>query len=154
MGALFGKRRRRLDLAAAVGRLPRQAREAMLAGLSGETIIAGAYTDSRGGVCPMLAAHRRGVRTSGSEFARAWDLFTGARRPAPARPDDLRTLAELLEASLARETKPAVWMRPVRRYDDLCAALEDLGLDDGLTLDPIGGRRETRALAMTQEGLR
>src|SRR5262249_49438402 len=37
-------------------------------------------TDARGGVCPMLAAHRRGGRTNFLSFARAWDRFTRAGR--------------------------------------------------------------------------
>ena len=126
----------------------------MLDGLDSETIIAGAYTDSHGGVCPMLAAHRRGVRSNGREFARAWDLFTGARKPVAAAAEDLRILRSLLEASLQRESRAEAWLRPVRRYDDLCAALEDLGLDDGLDLDPIGGRRDRRHDALHPQGAR
>jgi len=57
--------------------LPVATREAMLAGVrAGERIIVGAYVDGRGGVCPMLAAHRRGARTNFLSFARAWDRFT------------------------------------------------------------------------------
>src|ERR1700684_3713335 len=38
--------------------------EAMLAGVrDGQPIIVGSYVDAEGGVCPMLAAHRRGGRT-------------------------------------------------------------------------------------------
>ena len=60
--------------------LPRDTRLAMLDAAREEPIIAGAYTDGRGGMCPMLAAHRRGARTSQLAFARAWDRVVGARR--------------------------------------------------------------------------
>jgi hypothetical protein len=135
---------RRQELVAAVEELPQRTREAMLEGLAGEKIIAGAYTDSRGGVCPMLAAHRRGERTSGAVFARAWDRFTGASRPVHADPDDLRTLRALLDKSLASNCAPQAWLRPVRRYDDFCSALEDLGVDEDVSLDSAGGRRPSR----------
>ena len=46
----------------AVEMLPVETKSAMLLGLEQETIITGAYTHD-GGVCPMLAAHRRGVRS-------------------------------------------------------------------------------------------
>src|SRR4051794_33000409 len=36
----------------------------MLEGIAANTIVAGAYTDGRGGICPMLAAHRHGGCTS------------------------------------------------------------------------------------------
>jgi hypothetical protein len=42
----------------------------MLDGIRSSPIVVGAYTDGRGGVCPMLAAHRRGGRTSFVSFAR------------------------------------------------------------------------------------
>src|SRR5215210_8724012 len=43
--------------------LPRATKLAMLEGIRETPIIAGAYTSSEG-TCPMLAAHRRGGRTS------------------------------------------------------------------------------------------
>jgi hypothetical protein len=65
----------------------------MLDGIANSRIIVGAYTDRQGGVCPMLAAHRNGGRTSLASFARAWDRYTDAtRRPldlAVAGPDEL-----------------------------------------------------------------
>jgi hypothetical protein len=63
----------------AVDCMPIATREAMLEGmLANERIIAGAYTDGFGGVCPMLAAHRRGGRVDFLSFAKAWDRFTRA----------------------------------------------------------------------------
>jgi hypothetical protein len=63
----------------------------------------GAYTDRDGRVCPMLAAHRAGGRTSLASFARAWDRYTCARRPRPASEREVRTLRSMLEASLMYE---------------------------------------------------
>jgi N-acyl-D-aspartate/D-glutamate deacylase len=72
----------------------------MLEGIQANEIIVGAYTDRSGRVCPMLAAHRHGGRTSLASFARAWDRYTCARRPRPATDRELRTLRAMLEASL------------------------------------------------------
>jgi len=86
----------------AIDCLPVGTREAMLTGLrANERIIAGAYVDRDGGVCPMLAAHRAGGRTDLLAFARSWDRFTrtsGTARAATAR--ELRILIAHLEASL------------------------------------------------------
>jgi hypothetical protein len=51
------------DLRLAIDCLPTSTRIAMLEGIRSNEIIVGAYTDG-GGVCPMLAAHRAGGRTS------------------------------------------------------------------------------------------
>ena len=81
--------------------MPARTREAMLDGLDHNEIIVGAYTDRRGRVCPMLAAHRHGGRTSLATFAKAWDRYTGAgSRPRPATQREIRTLRAMLEASL------------------------------------------------------
>jgi hypothetical protein len=72
----------------------------MLEGIGANDIIVGAYTDRDGRVCPMLAAHRHGGRTSLASFARAWDRYTCARRPRPATEREVRTLRAMLEASL------------------------------------------------------
>jgi hypothetical protein len=72
---------------------------------AGERIIAGAYVDGQGGVCPMLAAHRRGGRTDFISFARSWDRFTrvgGKARDATAR--EVGILAAHLEDSLTSVT--------------------------------------------------
>ena len=76
----------------------------MLDAIEHNRIIVGAYTDRDGGVCPMLAAHRNGGRTSYASFARAWDLYTGAgHRSRPATERELTTLSTMLEASLASD---------------------------------------------------
>jgi hypothetical protein len=84
----------------AIDCLPARTREAMLEGIGRNEIIVGAYTDRDGRVCPMLAAHRHGGRTSLASFARAWDRYTSARRPRPATDREVRTLRAMLEASL------------------------------------------------------
>ena len=96
-------RQRRLaqELRQAIDCLPERTREAMLDGIGQNEIIVGAYTDKKGRVCPMLAAHRSGGRTSLASFARAWDRYTGAgNRPRPATEREVRTLRAMLEASL------------------------------------------------------
>src|SRR5918994_1019946 len=77
------RRRPARDLRTAIDCLPLETREAMLTGVEANQIIVGAYTDRKGGVCPMLAAHRNGGRTSLASFAHAWDRYTGARRRPP-----------------------------------------------------------------------
>jgi len=67
-------------------------------------IIAGAYVDGHGGVCPMLAAHRRGARTNFLSFARAWDRFARAgRRARNATERERGILVRLLHSSLLSE---------------------------------------------------
>jgi hypothetical protein len=80
----------------------------MLRGVESNRIIVGAYTDRDGGVCPMLAAHRNGGRTSLVSFARAWDRYTGVRRrkARPATERELNTLRAMLEASIAVDELP------------------------------------------------
>jgi hypothetical protein len=75
----------------------------MLEGIDANPIIVGAYTDGSGGVCPMLAAHRRGGRTSLASFARAWDRYTEASGARRATGRELRVLSAMLEASLYYE---------------------------------------------------
>ena len=83
--------------------LPAHTRVAMLEGIRRWPIIVGAYTDRRGGVCPMLAAHRCGGRTDFLAFARAWDRFTHAKRPRRATEREVGVLIAYLEAGLAGE---------------------------------------------------
>ena len=95
------KRRRAAELRQAIDCLPERTRRAMLDGIDSNEIIVGAYTDENGGVCPMLAAHRNGGRTSLASFARAWDAYTGGWEGArPATKREVRTLRAMLEASL------------------------------------------------------
>ena len=117
----------------------------MLRGIDANPIIAGGYSDKRaGGICPMLAAHRNGGRTNLASFARAWDRFTGARRPRLATGRELRALRSYIELSLLEDEQPdslselaqrirrerparptkrrrrarlGAWLIPTRRYD-------------------------------------
>jgi hypothetical protein len=91
------------DLRLAIDCLPLRTREAMLDGIRAHDIIVGAYSDRHGGVCPMLAAHRHGGRTSFVSFARAWDRFSGAKRARRATRRELRVLESELEASIMGE---------------------------------------------------
>jgi hypothetical protein len=104
------RRRPARDLRTAIDCLPLQTRKAMLEGVEANRIIVGAYTDRNGGVCPMLAAHRNGGRTSLASFARAWDAYTGARRRCarPATERELNTLRAMLGASIAVDELPGL----------------------------------------------
>jgi hypothetical protein len=83
--------------------LPRHTRVAMLDGIERHEIIVGAYSN-RDGVCPMLAAHRAGGRTTAIAFAKAWDRFafraSRSRRPRRATARELMLLKVYLQASL------------------------------------------------------
>ncbi|MCW3041084.1 MAG: hypothetical protein JWM31_2989, partial [Solirubrobacterales bacterium] len=91
------------DLRLAIDCLPTRTRVAMLEGIAGNAIIAGAYSDGDGGVCPMLAAHRCGGRTNFISFAKAWDAFTGVKRARRATEREIRILRTHIEASLFAE---------------------------------------------------
>jgi hypothetical protein len=88
----------------AIQALPATTRAAMLQGIREHPIVCGAYTDGRGGICPMLAAHRHGGRVTLLAFARSWDAFARTRRVRRATARELRTLEDLLVASLADES--------------------------------------------------
>jgi hypothetical protein len=90
----------------AIDCMPVATREAMLRGVhSYERIIAGAYVDEQGGVCPMLAAHRCGGRTDFLSFAKSWDRFARPRKgKRAATPRELRILVAQLEDSLERSS--------------------------------------------------
>ena len=104
------RRRPARDLRTAIDCLPLHTRKAMLEGVEANRIIVGAYTDRNGGVCPMLAAHRNGGRTSLASFARAWDAYTGTRRrrARPATERELITLKAMLGASITVDELPGL----------------------------------------------
>jgi hypothetical protein len=129
----------------------------MLAGVESNRIIVGAYTDRKGGVCPMLAAHRNGGRTSLASFARAWDRYTGVRgrRPRPATDRELNTLRTMLEASIALDELPSLSdvareaqsrrarrLRVFRRFDEYERAVAELAVIRALNRP--GERTESR----------
>ena len=138
-------------LRAAVEMLPIETKRAMLAGLDGETIVTGAYTHD-GGICPMLAAHRRGGRTNRESFAHAWDRYTGANKGRHATEREIRTLRCMLEASLlesvdihsvtparAPKWEGSAWSRLFRRWDHYAATIGPL--EDAVA--PDRSREET-----------
>jgi hypothetical protein len=88
------------DLRLTIDCLPVRTRVAMLEGISTNEIIVGAYSDRKGGVCPMLAAHRCGGRTNFISFARAWDRFAHTKRARRATQRELGVLRSQLEGSL------------------------------------------------------
>ena len=134
------KRRATIEnLRTAIESLPRATKVAMLEGMASNEIIVGAYADGHG-ICPMLAAHRAGGRTSMISFARAWDRFAlgGARtcKPRPATARELLVLRSHLEASLLEEDTPVA--------DLACAIREHRELTDRraeIRPDPAPRRR-------------
>ena len=91
------------DLRQSIDMLPERTRAAMLSGLGTNTVITGAFTDGSG-VCPMLAAHREGVRTRCMGFPEAWDRFTGVHGRGITRPATQYEVLQLrmqIEESLA-----------------------------------------------------
>jgi hypothetical protein len=105
------------DLRQAVESLPRHTRVAMLDGIAGNEIIVGAYSTDDG-ICPMLAAHRAGGRTSVISFARAWDRFafrdSRSQRSRRATERELLILKSHLEASLLAEDAPEAALAAAR----------------------------------------
>jgi hypothetical protein len=134
-------RRPARELRIAIDCLPLQTRRAMLDGIDSNQIIVGAYTDRKGGVCPMLAAHRNGGRTSYISVARAWDRYTGAKRPRPATEREINTLRTMLEASISLDELPSISevareaqqlrdrrLRVFRRFDEYERAVAELAV--------------------------
>jgi hypothetical protein len=107
--------RRRRALSRAVWELSVECRRAVLVALEDQELIAGAYTDRHGRVCPMLAAFRHGARSGVGSFPGAWDRFTQARRPRAATPREREILRALLEESLAPPLEPTSQPRPVEQ---------------------------------------
>lgn len=109
------------ELGRAIDRLPVQTRTAMLDGIRANPIIVGAYTDNDGGICPMLAAHRNGGRTTLLAFARSWDRFAGARRVRKASRRELAVLERLLTQSLAQHSEPTDLGAAIAAHQELKA---------------------------------
>ncbi|HEX3690045.1 MAG TPA: hypothetical protein VHV28_10110 [Solirubrobacteraceae bacterium] len=100
----------------------------MLEAIAGNDIIVGAYSTGEG-ICPMLAAHRNGGRTSLIAFAQAWDrvAFRGERqaRARRATERELLILSSHLEASLLEDDIPAGELSAVRRGHEALMARYD-----------------------------
>src|SRR3954454_10803484 len=107
------RRSAREELRTAVECLPRRTRVAMLEGIRSNEIIVGAYVDRKGGVCPMLAAHRCGGRTDFLPLAHARERFTEAKRPRRATEREVAVLVTYLEASLLAEDVPDADLRAI-----------------------------------------
>jgi hypothetical protein len=136
------------ELRTAIELLPIETQEAMLEGMQSNDIIVGAYTDRRGGICPMLAAHRHGGRTDFAYFARAWDRYTKAKHPRPAHEREVRTLSAMLETSLAaHEARTTTFSRAIS--DHQAAARERRAAEARTTgfswLQGVGRREEPPA---------
>src|SRR5215211_5503729 len=125
-------------LQTAIECLPERTRRAMLQGVRENKIVVGAYTDGHGGICPMLAAHRNGGRTSFLSFARAWDAFarTESVRPATERElavlegaSDLAAAIAEHKASLARSRPKEIIARRLRPRRRISAAEVDRPAD-------------------------
>jgi hypothetical protein len=110
------------DLRLAIDCLPLRTREAMLDGIRSHEIIVGAYSDRAGGVCPMLAAHRCGGRTSFISFARAWDRFARAKRARAATARELGALEAHLTASILAESADADLGGAIAQHQSLVRA--------------------------------
>jgi hypothetical protein len=130
----------------AIDCLPVATRRAMLDGvLAQETIIVGAYTDGSGGICPMLAAHRRGGRTDFISFAKSWDRFArsrGGSRTATER--EVRILVAQLQASL-QEADGLELDRAISEHRTLIAQrIRRAGRRTSDEHDPVGEIRARR----------
>ncbi|HEX3978874.1 MAG TPA: hypothetical protein VHW96_21565 [Solirubrobacteraceae bacterium] len=120
------------DLRQAIDCLPRHTRIAMLEGIAANDIIVGAYATGDG-ICPMLAAHRNGGRTSLIAFAQAWDrvAFRGQKagragsvsRRATER--ELLILRSHLQASLLDDDVPVGGLAAARRAHEALVARRD-----------------------------
>jgi hypothetical protein len=137
------------DLRRAIDCLPQRTRMAMLEGIATNPIIAGAYS-TEDGVCPMLAAHRAGGRTSLIAFARAWDRFAfrDARKARARRATEreLRVLKAHLELSLLEDAAPRTGLAAAR---DEHLALQRRRAQDNERREPRD-RRQGKTAAQVQ----
>ena len=136
------------ELRLAIDGLPLQTRIAMLDGIRSNQIIVGAYT-SADGICPMLAAHRAGGRTTFIAFAKAWDRFAfrGTRKCTARRASkrELLVLRAHLEASLLEEDGPGPELaEAIREHRELTRRACEPGRADRTDRTrPITGKGDT-----------
>ncbi len=105
------------ELRRSIDVLPERTRRAMLAGIENNTVITGAFSGGDG-VCPMLAAHRAGGRTSCVSFPEAWDRFTGVhgrRIIRQATEYEVQILCREIEASL--QPQPSLLREAIVEYE-------------------------------------
>jgi hypothetical protein len=119
------------DLRRSIDVLPERTRKAMLVGISNNTVITGAFVGSNG-ICPMMAAHRAGGRTSCVSFPEAWDKFTGVYGRAICRPATQYEVA-ILRAEIEASLEP--------QHSELSAAIAEH------TAMVEGRRRQDRRVA-------
>jgi hypothetical protein len=91
-----------------IDRLPLGTRRAMLEGIESNRIVIGGNYDMRGGVCPIVAVHRRASARVGRAFGHAWDRYGRARLPRAATDHELTTLRSMLTASIDADSEPPV----------------------------------------------
>jgi hypothetical protein len=135
------------DLRVAIDCLPKDTKVAMLQGIRSNQIIVGAYSNDHG-ICPMLAAHRAGGRTSLISFAKAWDRFAfrRSRRQLARRATEreLLVLRSHLEAGLLSEDGPAL--------DLIAAVTQHRALVDGRPAHPRPGDPDRSSELRTRPG--
>ena len=136
----------------AIDCMPVATRKAMLEGVrEGERIIAGAYVDEQGGVCPMLAAHRRGGRTDFLSFARSWDRFTHtAGRARVASERERAILVSQLEDSLDQAGGDLELDRAISEHRRLRRERLRRARRAFRVLDPCGEIRARRTFARSE----
>ena len=113
------------ELRRSIDVLPERTRRAMLVGIKNNTVITGAFAGGDG-VCPMLAAHRAGGRTSCVSFPEAWDKFTGVygrRIIRKATEYEVQILCEEIEASL--QPQPSLLREAVVDYQSSVEARQE-----------------------------
>jgi hypothetical protein len=145
------------DLRRSIDVLPERTRKAMLVGLQNNTVITGAFSGADG-VCPMLAAHREGGRTTCVSFPEAWDKFTGVYGRAITRQAteyEVGILRAEIEASLEPQHSPLAEaiaehtaMVEGRRRRDRLVAVEPVDLG-GAIHEHESARRRNRLFAGT-----
>ena len=134
-------------LRVAIDCMPVATRKAMLAGVrANERIIVGAYVDGRGGVCPMLAAHRAERRTTSSRSRGPGIALRGrAAGRASATERELRSLM-LLSSNRARRRRPGSGRRRCERRAETAQPRQACPTKAGGSGGP-GGRDHRATLA-------
>jgi len=144
------------DLRQSIDMLPERTRLAMLSGLGTNTVITGAFTDGSG-VCPMLAAHREGVRTRCMGFPEAWDRFTGVHRRGICRPATQYEVLQLrmqIEESLEAPRTTSGFAEAIAEHQASIEARREYSRREsgGFVVDLSGAIEEHRTTARDRRG--